>query len=148
MIKLGEKIGREILRQNHFPLSIELIGDVGAGKTTLVKGIARGLNITEDITSPSFTISKIYQAPAQAQSQAKNQIKLVHYDFYRLPDPGLMAEDLAENLADKNTLTIIEWADSVADLLPENHQTYRIYYNDDGTRTVTDAPGKPAGETA
>ena len=66
-----------------------LIGRNGAGKTTFARGIAEGLGIKELITSPSFTISKSYAIPGGKT--------LVHYDFYRLPDPGLMAEDLEEN---------------------------------------------------
>ena len=107
---------------------IELIGDVGAGKTTFVRGLAEGLGITEPVTSPSFTISKSYAIPGGKT--------LVHYDFYRLPDPGLMAEDLEENLNDKNTIVIVEWADSVSNLLPKDHIKLEIKYNDDGTREV------------
>ena len=107
---------------------IELIGDVGAGKTTFVRGLAEGLGIKEPVTSPSFTISKSYAIPGGKT--------LVHYDFYRLPDPGLMAEDLEENLNDENSIVIVEWADSVSSLLPENHIKLEIKYNDDGTREV------------
>ena len=108
---------------------IELIGDVGAGKTTFVRGLAKGLGVKEPITSPSFTISKSYAIPGGKT--------LVHYDFYRLPDPGLMAEDLEENLNDPNSIVIVEWADSVADLLPKDHTKIQIKYCDDGTREVT-----------
>ena len=107
---------------------IELIGDVGAGKTTFVRGLASGLGIKEPVTSPSFTISKSYAIPGGKT--------LVHYDFYRLPDPGLMAEDLEENLNDPNSIVIVEWADSVSNLLPENHIKLEIKYNDDNTREV------------
>lgn len=105
---------------------IELIGDVGAGKTTFVRGLAEGLGIKEPVTSPSFTISKSYAIPGGKT--------LVHYDFYRLPDPGLMAEDLEENLNDENSIVIVEWADSVSSLLPKNHIKLEIKYNNDGTR--------------
>ena len=110
------------------PAVIELIGDVGAGKTTFVRGLAKGLGVTEPVTSPSFTISKQYALP--------NGKKLVHYDFYRLPDPGLMSEDLQENLTDKNTITVIEWSDSIKDILPENRSIINITYNEDGTRSI------------
>ena len=107
---------------------IELIGDVGVGKTTLVRGIAKGLEIKEPITSPSFTISKAYACP--------DGRTLIHYDFYRLNDPGLMAEDLEENLKDENNIVIIEWSDSVKDILPKNHIIINIKYNDDGSREL------------
>lgn len=123
MIKFGVEIGKTISA----PFCIELVGDVGTGKTTITKGIAKGLGVLEEVTSPSFMISKRYETE-------KGQ--LVHYDFYRLSEPGIMSEDLAENLSDKNTVTIIEWADSVADLLPENHVKYEIKLLDDGSREV------------
>ena len=106
---------------------IELVGDVGAGKTTLVRGLAKGLGIEENITSPSFTISKSYAG------KSKN---LVHYDFYRLNDPGIMAEDLAENIKNPNNIVVIEWSDTVKNLLPENRMIINIKYNDDNTREV------------
>ncbi|MBQ6409959.1 tRNA (adenosine(37)-N6)-threonylcarbamoyltransferase complex ATPase subunit type 1 TsaE [Candidatus Saccharibacteria bacterium] len=107
---------------------IELIGDVGAGKTTFVRGFAKSLGIEEPVTSPSFTISKAYACP--------NGRTLIHYDFYRLSDPGLMVEDLEENLKNPNNIVIIEWSDSVKDILPENHTIINIKYNDDGSREL------------
>lgn len=97
---------------------IELIGDVGAGKTTFVRGLAKGLGIKEPITSPSFTISKTYALPDGGH--------LIHYDFYRLPDPGIMLDDLQENLQDPKNIIVIEWGESVADILPENHTVITI----------------------
>ena len=107
---------------------IELIGDVGVGKTTFVRGLAEGLGIKEPITSPSFTISKAYVCP--------DGRTLVHYDFYRLTDPGIMSEDLAENLKNPNNIVVIEWSDSVKDILPEKHIIINIKYNDDGSREL------------
>ena len=118
----------EHIATNASPYVIELIGDVGVGKTTLVRGIAKGLGIKEPITSPSFTISKAYACP--------DGRTLIHYDFYRLNDPGLMAEDLEENLKNENNIVIIEWSDSVKDILPKNHTIINIKYNDDGSREL------------
>ncbi len=123
MIQFGERIAREI----SVPAVIELIGDVGTGKTTITKGIAKGLGVSGEVTSPSFMISKQYVFDGG---------KLVHYDFYRLPEPGLMSEDLLENINDSNTITVVEWADSVTDLLPEGHKKYLIKLLDDGSREI------------
>jgi tRNA threonylcarbamoyladenosine biosynthesis protein TsaE len=98
--------------------TIELVGDVGAGKTTLVKGLAAGMHIDEDIQSPSFTISRVYDAPSG--------IRLAHYDFYRLHDAGIMADELHEAAQDEHTVTVIEWAEIVAGVLPEDRVTVRI----------------------
>ena len=114
------------------PKVIELIGDVGAGKTTFTRGLAEGLSIKEPVTSPSFTISKRY-AFRDASGHEKS---LVHYDFYRLPDPGLMSDDLAESISDKDTITVVEWADSVSDLLPDDRLSLKITLNDDSSRTI------------
>lgn len=105
----GEKIGAQLRGGD----CIELVGDVGSGKTTLTKGIARGLGITETIQSPTFTINRTYDSPTG--------LRLSHYDFYRLSDPGIMSEELAESLAEPNVIVIIEWGDIVTSVLPENH---------------------------
>jgi hydrolase, P-loop family len=129
VIDFAENLMREILQsQDALPCVIELVGDVGAGKTTFTKGLARGLEITEEITSPTFTISKVYK-------NSRGQ-KLVHYDFYRLENPGIMVEDLFENLQDPQTVTVIEWADTVSEILPANHLRLEILINDDGSRTL------------
>lgn len=90
---------------------IELVGDVGAGKTTFVKGLALGLGIDEDVQSPSFTISRVYDA--------RDNLQLAHYDFYRLNDAGIMADELTETTQDPESITVIEWADIVEGVLPE-----------------------------
>jgi tRNA threonylcarbamoyladenosine biosynthesis protein TsaE len=97
---------------------IELVGDVGAGKTTLTKGVATGLGVDETVQSPSFTISRVYDTP--------NNLHLVHYDFYRLQDAGIMADELRETLHDPVAITIIEWAGIVEGVLPSDHLTIAI----------------------
>ena len=108
---------------------IELLGDVGAGKTTFTRGLAQGLGIKEPITSPSFTISKSYALP-------NSNGRFIHYDFYRLPDPGLMLDDLQENLNNPENVIIVEWGESVTNILPENRTKIEIKYNDDNSREV------------
>lgn len=125
MLLYGEKFAKKI----KFPMVIELIGDVGAGKTTFVRGLAKGLGITEPVTSPSFTISKSYALP--------DNKRLTHYDFYRLQDPGLMTDDLSESINDENTITIIEWSDTVSNLLPKDRTIVKIEYVDDGSRNLS-----------
>ena len=72
--------------------TLELIGDIGAGKTTLTKGLARGLHIEDEVQSPTFTISRNYEAA--------DGLRLAHYDFYRLPDAGIMKMELDEAIHD------------------------------------------------
>lgn len=123
--------GSALAKNLKTPLVIELIGDVGAGKTTLTRGIAKGLGIEENVSSPSFTISRSYHFFDQNQPKT-----LVHYDFYRLNDPGIMQEDLLENINSNDSIVIIEWANTVGSILPDNRITISIQLNDDNTRSL------------
>lgn len=114
MRQLGERLGKELAGGE----VIELIGDVGAGKTTLVRGIAAGMGVEETVQSPSFTISRVYDAPQDR--------RLAHYDFYRLSDPGIMAAELSEAVGDSSNVVIIEWADTVGHILPLDRLTIVI----------------------
>ena len=105
---------------------LELVGDVGAGKTTLTKAIARGMGIGGPIQSPTFTISNRYESAAG--------IALAHYDFYRLSDAGLMGDELTEAVDDKQTVTVVEWADIVSGVLPEDRITIRLTSADETSR--------------
>ena len=125
MLDCGKKLGASL----EAPAVLELLGDVGAGKTTITRGIAEGLGIAEAVTSPSFTISKEYQG---------EKYRLVHYDFYRLADPGIMSEDLDEAISDPNTITIVEWGESIRDVLPENRKRIEIKYIDENTREINE----------
>lgn len=108
---------------------IELIGDVGAGKTTFVKGLAKGLRIEDDVQSPSFTISRVYNA--------RDGLQLAHYDFYRLNDAGIMNDELAETVQDPQTITVIEWADIVEGVLPKDRLTIRFESPTETDRKLT-----------
>lgn len=124
MRRLGERIGA-LLRGGEV---IELIGDVGAGKTTLTKGIAQGLEIDDEVQSPSFTISRTYDA--------RDGLQLAHYDFYRLDDAGILANEIADSVHDGTTVTVIEWASIVAGVLPEDHIQIVITTPTDDQREV------------
>ncbi len=132
MKRLGAKLGAALKGGE----CIELIGDVGAGKTTLTKGIAEGLGITETVQSPTFTISRTYDAP--------NGVRLNHYDFYRLSDPGIMSEELAESLGELDTSIVIEWGDIVASILPADHLTVRIVSPTESSRVISLVASGPA----
>lgn len=119
-IELGMKIG-QILNQGAV-LSLE--GPLGAGKTTLVKGIAKGLNICEEITSPTFTIISEYEG----------KIKLHHIDMYRIEsDEELEYLGLYEIIYGDG-ISIIEWGEKIKEYLPENTATISIDLMDNGGR--------------
>ncbi|MDR0591142.1 MAG: tRNA (adenosine(37)-N6)-threonylcarbamoyltransferase complex ATPase subunit type 1 TsaE [Candidatus Nomurabacteria bacterium] len=131
MIKLGERLAELVTA----PALIELTGDVGAGKTTLVKGLARGLGVVDEVTSPSFTINKTYQFASSVL--AKGEGTLSHYDFYRLEDAGIMKNEIIEVLTDPGAIVVVEWAGAVQDVLLTERIKINIAYNKDGSRTVT-----------
>jgi tRNA threonylcarbamoyladenosine biosynthesis protein TsaE len=106
-IKLGQRLGA-LLRGGEV---IELASDLGGGKTTIVRGIAKGFGSTDVVSSPSFTISKVYKT-------GKRQI--VHFDFYRLQEADLIEHELADFLGDPDSVLLIEWAGAVAHILPES----------------------------
>lgn len=92
---------------------IELIGDVGAGKTTFVRGLAAGIGSESRVSSPTFTIEQIY----------KGSVVLHHFDFYRLNQAGLITHELDEALEDPKSSVVIEWAKTVQDSLPKHRIT-------------------------
>jgi tRNA threonylcarbamoyladenosine biosynthesis protein TsaE len=108
---------------------IELVGDIGAGKTTFVKGLAEGLRVDEDVQSPSFTINRLYEA--------RDGLRLAHYDFYNLSDAGIMKHELADALQDPTTITVIEWGEIVEGILPDNRLKIQIEAPTETSRTLT-----------
>ncbi|HSX47100.1 MAG TPA: tRNA (adenosine(37)-N6)-threonylcarbamoyltransferase complex ATPase subunit type 1 TsaE [Patescibacteria group bacterium] len=107
---------------------IELISDLGGGKTTLVRGIARGAGSPAVVGSPTFTISKLYPA---------TKCDIHHFDFYRLNEAGLVAFELHDILVDPHAVVVVEWGDIVHDALPPERLTIQIEKTADGKRKLT-----------
>ena len=124
MKQLGEKLGELLSGGEVF----ELIGDVGAGKTTFTKGLAVGMKIDEVIQSPTFTISRVYTTPSG--------LELRHYDFYRLNEAGIMASELAESIDQPDVVTIVEWAKAVESVLSSDRIRVVISATSDEERQV------------
>lgn len=114
MKALGARLGSLLVGGE----SIDLTGDVGAGKTTFTKGIAEGLGVDEEVLSPTFTISRTYDG--------RDGLQLAHYDFYRLNSAGIMHDELSETVASNQTVTVIEWSDIVKGILPTDHISIHI----------------------
>lgn len=109
----GKKMGEEAL-----PGQIVAInGDLGVGKTVLTKGLAEGLGITEPVCSPTFTIVQIYD---------EGRLTLYHFDVYRIADPEEMAEIGYEDYFFGQGVCLVEWAELIYDLMPENTIWIRI----------------------
>jgi tRNA threonylcarbamoyladenosine biosynthesis protein TsaE len=123
-LELGERVGRK-LRGGEV---IELVSDLGGGKTTFTKGLAKGMGITKPVTSPSFTIDNEYKT---------SELKLHHLDFYRLNEAGLMKQELEEILDDDKNVVVIEWADTVADILPPDRFKIKFIPSGETSRNIT-----------
>lgn len=98
---------------------VALIGDLGTGKTTLSKYIAEGLGITEVVTSPTFTIVQEYHT---------GRLPLYHFDVYRIGDISEMEELGYEEYFFGDGVSLVEWADIIQELLPEEARIIRIEY--------------------
>jgi tRNA threonylcarbamoyladenosine biosynthesis protein TsaE len=106
-----------------------LYGDIGAGKTTFVKHLAKYLDIKEKVTSPSFVILNEYHS---------GKISLYHFDLYRLEREGLesILDELHEYTENEKALAIIEWAEFSSGDLPENRLEIEIKYIDENQREL------------
>ena len=104
-----------------------LYSDIGAGKTTLVKSIAKYLEIKEKVTSPSFVILNEYHT---------GKLNLYHFDLYRLEKEGVetILDELREYTEGQNAVTIIEWAEFSSGELPEDRLEIQIKYLDETER--------------
>ena len=105
------ELGKRIANAVNPGTVILFYGDLGAGKTVMTKGIAAGLGITEMITSPTFTIMQEYEG---------GRMPLYHLDVYRIEDPDEMEEVGLNEYIYGNGLTVIEWAEQIEDILPED----------------------------
>jgi tRNA threonylcarbamoyladenosine biosynthesis protein TsaE len=121
---LAEKVGR-VLRGGEV---IELVADLGGGKTTFSRGLVRGMGSTDTVSSPTFTISKVYETRDK---------QIHHFDFYRLHEAGIIADELAEFLGDPHTVVLVEWADVVQHVLPDARLTVIIAQTPEGNRSLT-----------
>ncbi len=116
---VGERIkGGEVIR---------LIGDLGAGKTTFVRGLVQGAGSSDHVSSPSFTIRNDYQS---------KDLTIAHFDFYRLSDLGIIRDMLAEAAVDPKTTVIIEWPEVVDDILPPEQVRIELKVTSESSRDI------------
>ena len=108
---------------------LTLDGDLGAGKTALTRGIARGLGLTSHVSSPTFTI--VMEHPAEKEGQ----LSLYHFDVYRLQDGDDFLDSGLDEYLYKDGVSVLEWGRLVADALPENILRISMHGSDE-TRKV------------
>lgn len=121
--QFGEDIGRRLKGGE----IIELISDLGGGKTTLVRGLARGAGSGDHVSSPTFTVSKEYNA---------GDLVIHHFDFYRLDDAGLLTHEIADLFDDIKAVVVVEWGNVVQHILPDVRLRIEILQKDDTNRDI------------
>lgn len=109
LAKETQKFAQKFLQNIHPGETIGLTGELGAGKTVFVKGLAKALGIKEIVTSPTFVILKTY-----AGRHRNKKINLHHFDFYRLENPDL--SEFNEYLGQPNSIVVIEWPEHQSQL--------------------------------
>lgn len=119
---IAEKLGQAARKGDVFAL----IGELGAGKTIIAKGIARGLGIEEEITSPTFTLLEVYQ----------HRTPLYHFDLFRIESTAEFDQLAFEEYWDDDGVSVIEWAERAESRLPENTITVYIEYLDEIARRI------------
>lgn len=114
---------------------IGLMGDLGGGKTTFVQGLAKGLKIKQNITSPTFVILKVYNI--LRPNLHLRGVSLVHIDAYRLESiEDIKSVGLEDYLGRKDAIVIIEWAEKIKKVLPKNTRYLKFKFIDEKTREI------------
>lgn len=115
------------------PLVVTISGELGAGKTTLVRAICRGYGVTEDVTSPTFALVHRYAAPRSP---------VFHLDLYRLRDASDLTNIGWDEILADDALVLIEWPERAGDRVPHNHVPISLQHlPDDPTRRLLYAGG-------
>lgn len=135
LVDWGMRLGRQITP----PYVITLDGDLGAGKTTLARAIARGYGVREEITSPTFAIVHVYEAPRS---------QVYHLDLFRLEGPADLQNVGWDDIMQSDALVLIEWPERAGDLLPADHAPIQLRHVDGDTdRRVLYAGGHIGHQT-
>lgn len=127
---MGRQIGAFLLPNE----VVALTGTLGAGKTTLIQGIAAGLGVKDYVTSPTFIIINEYQG----------RLPLYHFDLYRLEDLGSIEELGVEEYFQRGGVCLIEWAERMTELLPAKRETIEIKLIDENEREICVSSGLAA----
>ena len=121
--KLGIEIGKNAVNGD----VIAVTGELGTGKTALTRGIAEGMGITEDITSPTFSLMEIHEG----------EKTLYHFDLYRIEDDREFNNLCFEEYWENNGISVVEWAERAGSRLPERRIDITIEYISSTERRIT-----------
>lgn len=116
-------LGRELGGAAQAGEVIALVGDLGAGKTTLTQGIVHGLGYQQEVTSPTFSLVQEYLG---------GRLEVFHFDFYRVEDEHELLDLGWDDYLDRNGLVIVEWPSLHPDLLPKNTRWLKLSHQEEG----------------
>lgn len=122
LVDWGTRLGRQITP----PLVITMEGELGAGKTTLVRAICAGYGVRDEVTSPTFAIVHVYDAPKSP---------VYHVDLFRLGAPADLQNIGWDDIVQSDALLLVEWPERAGALLPRDHLPIELQH-------VSDAPGR------
>lgn len=124
---MTNETGRKLARKLKKGALLCLYGDLGAGKTTFIRGLAAGLGITSKIQSPTFTYQRVHHGKTD----------LYHFDCYRIADPDtLIANEINEALLQKKCVVAIEWAERIEEILPARRINVRLTHDGELRRII------------
>ncbi len=123
-IALGKKIGEQIRGGD----CLAYIGGLGAGKTTMTRGIAIGMGLEDDVTSPTFALVNEYRG---------GRVDLCHFDMYRITSGADLETTGFFDYMDEGTALAVEWSENISDALPPETVRISIERIDDSTRKIT-----------
>ena len=124
-------LGKKLANHLHAGDTVLLQGDLGAGKSELARGIARGLGITGPVPSPSFTILNAYD---------EGRVPLYHFDWYRIEDPEEIAEMGMEEQLGGDGIALIEWSGKAIEYVPSTALEITLRCMDENTREISFRP--------
>ena len=111
--------------------AVILTGELGAGKTTLVQGVARGLDVHDQVVSPTFLLVREY----------RGRLDIAHVDVYRLDRIQDVVDLALEELGDGDAVLLVEWGDVIEEILPADHVTIELAAEGDEVRQIVLSPG-------
>jgi tRNA threonylcarbamoyladenosine biosynthesis protein TsaE len=143
--KIGQILAKEILKaKTKRAFVLGLIGDLGGGKTTFLKGFAKGLKIKEKILSPSFVIIKKYELRSAKKRRKRSSnlqtsyFRLFHIDCYRISKPKeILNLGFKEIILDPKNIVAIEWADRIKKILPRGTLILKFDFLNQKKRKIT-----------
>ena len=128
-----QRLAKTVLKQLQGKNTVALYGQLGAGKTTFIQGLAKELGIKKRLTSPTFILMRQYQLPKGAVYNS-----MLHLDLYRLNlADDLRSIDLDEIISNPKNLVVIEWAEKAKKILPQNRLDIKFTITGENERKIT-----------